>query len=49
MLVVGVSGATGGRHSASNEIVLSENFVSRRHFELTFDAVAEKSAELRVA
>lgn len=29
---IGPSGATGGRHSASNAIVMSENYVSRRHF-----------------
>jgi pSer/pThr/pTyr-binding forkhead associated (FHA) protein len=37
VLVVGHAGATGGRNSGTNEIVLSENFVSRRHFELSFD------------
>lgn len=32
---VGGGGITGGRHSASNGIVLSENYVSRRHFQIT--------------
>mmetsp|Transcript_29743 Transcript_29743/g.68478 ORF Transcript_29743/g.68478 Transcript_29743/m.68478 type:complete len:490 (+) Transcript_29743:42-1511(+) len=32
---VGGGGITGGRHSASNGIVLSENYVSRRHFHIT--------------
>eukprot|EP00397_Hematodinium_sp_SG-2012_P030523 GEMP01032337.1.p1 GENE.GEMP01032337.1~~GEMP01032337.1.p1 ORF type:complete len:503 (+),score=102.44 GEMP01032337.1:222-1730(+) len=30
------SGASGGRNSASNVVVLHENFVSRRHFKLEF-------------
>jgi pSer/pThr/pTyr-binding forkhead associated (FHA) protein len=34
---VGASGITGGRHSASNGVVLSENYVSRRHFVVTRD------------
>eukprot|EP00928_Gymnodinium_smaydae_P099142 TRINITY_DN9386_c0_g1_i1.p1 TRINITY_DN9386_c0_g1~~TRINITY_DN9386_c0_g1_i1.p1 ORF type:complete len:430 (+),score=87.22 TRINITY_DN9386_c0_g1_i1:98-1387(+) len=38
VIMVGPSGITGGRHSTSNGIVLSENYVSRRHFEITSDA-----------
>lgn len=34
---VGAGGITGGRHSASNGVVLSENYVSRRHFQITRD------------
>merc|ERR1712007_198154 len=34
---VGAGGITGGRHSASNGIVLSENYVSRRHFQVIKD------------
>jgi len=34
---VGAGGITGGRHSASNGVVLSENYVSRRHFQVTRD------------
>ncbi|CAE7481337.1 Rnf34 [Symbiodinium sp. CCMP2456] len=32
VFLVGSGGVTGGRHCASNGIVLSENYVSRRHF-----------------
>lgn len=38
---VGASGITGGRHSASNDIVLSENYVSRRHFQVTRDRAGQ--------
>ena len=36
--VIGSAGASVGRNSASNDIVISESFVSRRHCELRFDA-----------
>mmetsp|Transcript_83459 Transcript_83459/g.183442 ORF Transcript_83459/g.183442 Transcript_83459/m.183442 type:complete len:525 (+) Transcript_83459:194-1768(+) len=32
---IGSDGITGGRHSASNSIVLPENYVSRRHFHIS--------------
>lgn len=32
---------TGGRHCASNGIVLSENYVSRRHFQITGDGLGQ--------
>ena len=32
--IVGENGAHLGRHSASNDIVISESFVSRRHCEI---------------
>lgn len=38
---VGASGITGGRHSASNDIVLSENYVSRRHFQVSRDRAGQ--------
>jgi len=38
---VGAGGITGGRHSASNGIVLSENYVSRRHFLITRDLAGQ--------
>jgi pSer/pThr/pTyr-binding forkhead associated (FHA) protein len=38
---VGASGITGGRHSASNGVVLSENYVSRRHFVVTRDRAGQ--------
>lgn len=38
---VGPSGITGGRHSASNGVVLSENYVSRRHFVVTRDRAGQ--------
>jgi pSer/pThr/pTyr-binding forkhead associated (FHA) protein len=34
--IVGENGAALGRHSASNDIVISESFVSRRHCEIKF-------------
>ena len=33
---MGENGASLGRHSASNDIVISESFVSRRHCEVKF-------------
>lgn len=36
MYIVGDTGASLGRHSASNDIVISESFVSRRHCEIKF-------------
>ena len=33
--LVGENGARFGRHSASNDIVISESFVSRKHCEIT--------------
>mmetsp|Transcript_60313 Transcript_60313/g.168489 ORF Transcript_60313/g.168489 Transcript_60313/m.168489 type:complete len:511 (+) Transcript_60313:42-1574(+) len=41
VVVVGAGGITGGRHSASNGIVLSENYVSRRHFQITRDRAGQ--------
>jgi len=38
---IGAGGVTGGRHSASNGIVLSENYVSRRHFQITRDRAGQ--------
>lgn len=38
---VGAGGITGGRHSASNGVVLSENYVSRRHFQITRDRLPQ--------
>ncbi|CAK8994114.1 unnamed protein product [Durusdinium trenchii] len=35
------AGVTGGRHNASNNIVLSENYVSRRHFQILRDRVGQ--------
>mmetsp|Transcript_49094 Transcript_49094/g.56438 ORF Transcript_49094/g.56438 Transcript_49094/m.56438 type:complete len:475 (+) Transcript_49094:126-1550(+) len=37
IFIVGISGATIGRHSASNDIVISESFVSRRHCDIFFN------------
>ena len=34
--IVGRNGAALGRHSASNDIVISESFVSRRHCQIKF-------------
>ena len=34
--VIGQNGASLGRHSASNDIVISESFVSRRHSEIKY-------------
>ena len=34
--IVGENGAALGRHSASNDIVISESFVSRRHCEIRY-------------
>lgn len=34
--MIGVSGATLGRHSASNRIVISESYVSRKHCEIKY-------------
>ena len=34
--VIGQNGAALGRHSASNDIVISESFVSRRHSEIKY-------------
>ncbi len=34
--IIGKSGAALGRHSASNDIVISESFVSRRHCEIKY-------------
>jgi len=34
--VIGINGAALGRHSASNDIVISESFVSRRHCEIKY-------------
>jgi pSer/pThr/pTyr-binding forkhead associated (FHA) protein len=35
VFIVGEPGATLGRHSASNQIVISESFVSRKHCEIS--------------
>mmetsp|Transcript_49962 Transcript_49962/g.140828 ORF Transcript_49962/g.140828 Transcript_49962/m.140828 type:complete len:522 (-) Transcript_49962:101-1666(-) len=42
---VGAGGITGGRHSASNGIVLSENYVSRRHFQIIRDPAGQHSLQ----
>ena len=39
--IVGENGAALGRHSASNDIVISESFVSRRHCEIKY--ISEES------
>jgi pSer/pThr/pTyr-binding forkhead associated (FHA) protein len=36
MYIIGQNGAALGRHSASNDIVISESFVSRRHCEIKY-------------
>eukprot|EP00357_Protocruzia_adherens_P032726 CAMPEP_0114998274 /NCGR_PEP_ID=MMETSP0216-20121206/15401_1 /TAXON_ID=223996 /ORGANISM="Protocruzia adherens, Strain Boccale" /LENGTH=609 /DNA_ID=CAMNT_0002362823 /DNA_START=61 /DNA_END=1890 /DNA_ORIENTATION=- len=36
IFIVGATGATLGRHSASNDIVISESFVSRRHCDIKY-------------
>lgn len=41
--IVGENGASIGRHSASNDIVISESFVSRRHCEIKY--VGEESSD----
>eukprot|EP00929_Paragymnodinium_shiwhaense_P018243 TRINITY_DN12847_c0_g2_i1.p1 TRINITY_DN12847_c0_g2~~TRINITY_DN12847_c0_g2_i1.p1 ORF type:complete len:547 (-),score=94.39 TRINITY_DN12847_c0_g2_i1:104-1744(-) len=41
IIYVGAGGITGGRHSVSNGIVLSENYVSRRHFQICRDENGE--------
>ena len=44
--IVGSNGAALGRHSASNDIVISESFVSRRHCQIKFNSLhAEESKE----
>ena len=35
--IIGKNGAALGRHSASNDIVISESFVSRRHCEIKYN------------
>ena len=37
--IIGPNGAALGRHSASNDIVISESFVSRRHCEIKYITV----------
>ena len=34
--IIGDNGASLGRHSASNDMVISESFVSRRHCEIKY-------------
>jgi pSer/pThr/pTyr-binding forkhead associated (FHA) protein len=34
--IIGDNGAALGRHSASNDMVISESFVSRRHCEIKY-------------
>ena len=44
---MGENGASLGRHSASNDIVISESFVSRRHCEIKYvseENIADPSA-----
>ena len=36
--IIGDNGAALGRHSASNDMVISESFVSRRHCEIKYVA-----------
>lgn len=38
IFIVGAVGATLGRHTASNDIVISESFVSRRHCDIKYSA-----------
>lgn len=38
--IIGNNGAALGRHSASNDMVISESFISRRHCEIKFIATA---------
>ena len=41
--IIGQNGAALGRHSASNDIVISESFVSRRHCEIKYNSEGEDS------
>ena len=44
VFIIGPKGAALGRHSASNDIVISESFVSRRHCEIKY--ISNNSNEL---
>ena len=44
MYIVGENGAALGRHSASNDIVISESFVSRRHCEIKYIGESENGS-----
>jgi pSer/pThr/pTyr-binding forkhead associated (FHA) protein len=37
IFIIGAVGAALGRHSASNDIVISESFVSRRHCDVKYN------------
>ena len=41
--IIGRNGAALGRHSASNDIVISESFVSRRHCEIKYIVTPQQS------
>ena len=47
--IVGENGAALGRHSASNDIVISESFVSRRHCEIKYCPPASPDAAMPIA
>ena len=48
--IVGENGAALGRHSASNDIVISESFISRRHCEIKYcPPTSELSSEEQMA
>lgn len=48
MYIVGENGAALGRHSASNDIVISESFVSRRHCEIKYSAPSVSSEAMHL-
>ena len=46
--IIGDNGAALGRHSASNDIVISESFVSRRHCEIKYVASAPENPDQQI-
>lgn len=45
--IIGDNGAALGRHSASNDMVISESFVSRRHCEIKYQAPRSEAEQAR--
>jgi pSer/pThr/pTyr-binding forkhead associated (FHA) protein len=45
--IIGDNGAALGRHSASNDMVISESFVSRRHCEIKYVAPRSEAVVAR--
>ena len=43
--IIGDNGASLGRHSASNDMVISESFVSRRHCEIKYVPASAQATE----